>query len=73
MVFLTVNLMLWYSAKIAATSFRAKLQLISQPKVLALTLELLDQSMQYCPSLHAQVGSKEFMNILVQLLSNKEG
>jgi hypothetical protein len=62
-----------FSAKVAASAFRARLSLTSQPKVVALTLELVDQSMQQCPSLHAQVGSKEFMNVLVLMLSNKDG
>jgi hypothetical protein len=42
--------------------------------VVALALELLDQAMAQCGSaLHIEVGSKEFMNVLVQMLGNQQG
>lgn len=41
-----------------------------EPKVVALSLELLDKSMINCGNpLHIQVGTKEFMNIIVTLLN----
>lgn len=43
-----------------------------QPKVILLTLELLDLAMQKCGNpFHVQVGNKEFMNALVLLLNQK--
>ena len=43
-----------------------------EPKVVALTLELLDKSMVQCGNpLHAQIATKDFMNILVTLLNQK--
>lgn len=42
------------------------------PKVILLTLELLDLAMQKCGNpFHVQVGNKEFMNALVLLLNQK--
>lgn len=41
-----------------------------EPKVVALSLELLDKAMISCGNpLHIQVGTKEFMNVIVTLLN----
>jgi VHS domain len=41
-----------------------------EPKVILLTLELLDLGMQKCGNpLHVQVGNKDFMNVMVLLLN----
>ena len=43
-----------------------------EPKVIALSLELLDVAMTKCGNpLHIWIGTKEFMNILVSLLNMK--
>ena len=44
-----------------------------EPKVIFLTLEVLDLAMQKCGSaLHVQIGNKEFMNCLVVLLTKQQ-
>lgn len=46
---------------------------IKEPKVIALTLELLDLTMQKCGNpLHMQVGTKDFMNELVNMFKMKQ-
>ena len=41
-----------------------------EPKVILLTLELLELGMQKCGNpLHVQVGNKDFMNVMVLLLN----
>ena len=43
-----------------------------EPRVVALTLEILDKAMLSCGNpLHIQVATKEFMNVLVTLLNQK--
>lgn len=60
------------SSKIFAAHCKKRLQMTDQPKVLLLTLELLEAAMSKCGTpLHVQIGSKEFMNVLVLLLNQK--
>ena len=60
------------SAKTAAHHLKRRLEVKDQPKVIMLTLELLDLAMQKCGNpLHVQVGNKEFMNTLVLILNQR--
>ena len=62
-----------FSAKVAAQHMKRRLEgAKDQPKVILLTLELLDLGIQKCGNpFHVQVGNKEFMNALVLLLNQK--
>ena len=44
----------------------------NEPKVVLLTLEIVDLAMAKCGNaVHVQVGSKDFMNVLILLLNQK--
>ena len=58
-----------YRAKIAVQCFKKRMA-SKEPKVIYLTLEVLDLAMQHCGnSLHILIGTKEFMNVLIVLLN----
>lgn len=60
-------------AKESVKIIKKKLSNHSQPKSVFLTLILTDMAMQRCGQpFHVQVGTKEFMNVLVALLNNSE-
>ncbi len=60
-----------FRAKLAVQCFKKRFA-TKEPKVIALTLELLDLAMGKCGNpLHIQVCNKEFMNILVSFLNMK--
>jgi hypothetical protein len=59
------------SAKDAAKALKQRI-LTKEPKVIALSLELLDLSMAKCGNaFHAQISTKDFMNTIVSLLNSK--
>ena len=66
--------MIWqvkYSGKTAAYQIRKRL-LTNEPKVMFLALGLLDMLMDKCAtSFHAQIGNKDFMQVLIVILNNK--
>lgn len=58
------------SSKIAATHFKKRIA-SGEPKVIYLTLEVIDQAMQKCGNnMHVQIGSKDFMNVIVVMLTS---
>jgi hypothetical protein len=60
-----------YSGKTAAYQIRKRL-LTNEPKVMFLSLGLLDMLMDKCAtSFHLQVGNKDFMQVLIVILNNK--
>ncbi len=59
------------SAKLAVNHMKRRIE-TKEPKVILLTLELLDLAVQKCGNpLHVQVGNKDFMNVMVLLLNQK--
>ena len=59
------------SAKLAAGYIKRRIE-TKEPKVILLSLELLDLAMQKCGNpLHVQIGNKDFMNVMVLLLNQK--
>jgi hypothetical protein len=66
-----VSNILTFSAKLAAMHIKRRME-TKEPKVILLSLELLDLAMQKCGNpLHIQVGNKDFMNVMVLLLNQK--
>ena len=60
------------TAKEVARLLKKKLQ-SAHPKTIFLSLIVIDMAMQKCGNpFHVQVATKEFMNVLVQLIHNKE-
>jgi hypothetical protein len=59
------------SAKLAAAYIKRRIE-TKEPKVILLSLEVLDLAMQKCGNpLHVQIGNKDFMNVMVLLLNQK--
>ena len=60
-----------FSAKLAAAYIKRRIE-TKEPKVILLSLEVLDLAMQKCGNpLHVQIGNKDFMNVMVLLLNQK--
>ena len=58
-----------YSAKEAARCLKKRLQM-KELKVVALSLELLDQCMLKCGQpFHIQIGQKDFLNVIIVMLN----
>jgi lipid A disaccharide synthetase len=60
------------SGKTAAYQIRKRLQ-TNEPKVMFLALGLLDMLMDKCATtFHGQIGTKDFMQVLILILNNKQ-
>ena len=68
----TLFLFSLYSAKLIAAQLKKRM-LTNQPKVMFLSLGLLDYLMDKTNnSFHSQIAQKEFMQVLIAILNNKD-